>query len=89
MFLLDITCPIYALTGVICPTCGMTRAIYALINLNFKNYIVFNAMTPFVFLAVILLMCINQFKYKRIVYVFSVGILLANLVYYFVRLSYF
>lgn len=39
-------CPLYALTGIACPGCGLTRAFHALFNGDFLAAIHFNALTP-------------------------------------------
>ena len=45
----NITCPIKHMTGVPCPTCGMTRAMLALMRLDIKGYIEYNPMAFFMF----------------------------------------
>lgn len=37
-----IQCPFYALTGLYCPGCGITRCLFALLKLNFKEAFYFN-----------------------------------------------
>ena len=45
--LLGVGCPIYALFGIRCPTCGVTRALFALFESNWELYF---DMNPFAIL---------------------------------------
>ena len=47
-------CPLFALTGVPCPGCGMTRAFCALAHGEFLRAVHFNALSPALFLAGVL-----------------------------------
>ena len=54
--LLGIGCPIRYLTGVSCPGCGMTRAVRALFELDFKSAFEYHPMVfsmPLVFLYIL------------------------------------
>ena len=47
-FLLPIRCPILTFCHVPCPTCGMTRALFSLLKLDFAGYLHYNpAALPF------------------------------------------
>jgi len=47
LLFLDI-CPIKSIIGIPCPTCGMTRSLQALLNLDFRLSFYYNPMTiPF------------------------------------------
>jgi uncharacterized protein DUF2752 len=48
-----ILCPFRALTGLLCPGCGMTRAFCALGHGELRRAIGFNALSPLLFLAFI------------------------------------
>ncbi|MEP6945164.1 MAG: DUF2752 domain-containing protein [Acidobacteriota bacterium] len=39
-------CPLYALTGIACPGCGLTRAFHALFNGDLIGALDFNLLTP-------------------------------------------
>lgn len=44
-------CPLFTLTGLACPGCGMTRAFHALFNGDLAGALGYNALIPFVALA--------------------------------------
>jgi hypothetical protein len=46
-----ILCPFRAITGLLCPGCGMTRAFCALGHLEFRRAVHFNALSPILFLS--------------------------------------
>ena len=58
--LLNITCPIKAVIGIPCPTCGMTRAMISLFRADIKSYMTYNPMALPMIVAVLL------FIHKRI-----------------------
>ncbi len=43
---LKIQCPVYLLTGLLCPGCGNTRATLALLHFDFKSMLKFNLLYP-------------------------------------------
>lgn len=79
-----ITCPIKYITKVPCPTCGMTRAMMSLIRLDFKGYVEYNVMAFFMITAVMLLIHRNVFKERRWIDCYSMLVLAANLLVYFI-----
>lgn len=76
LFFTTIGCPIKYVTGVCCPGCGMSRALYYLITLDFKNAFY---MHPFIFLMpVCLVVFLKRNKmpkkiYNSLIIVFIVG----------------
>ncbi|HYO91110.1 MAG TPA: DUF2752 domain-containing protein, partial [Pyrinomonadaceae bacterium] len=50
-----VLCPFRALTHYPCPGCGMTRAFCALAHLEFWRAIKFNALSPLLFLAALVI----------------------------------
>ena len=83
----DVVCPIKRFLGVPCPTCGVSRALFALFRLNFAEYVTYNVMAPFLIAALVLIVNIELFKKKRTVYAVAYVILILNLIYYVVRLA--
>ena len=82
-----VPCLFYRITSVPCPTCNMTKAIFAMINGVFHSYIRYNVMALPVASALFVTLCANGFiKYKHILYTYSVIILAVNMIYYLHRL---
>lgn len=50
---LPLSCSFYYFTGLYCPGCGMTRALYSVIHFNFKAAFSFNLLWPFIALFVL------------------------------------
>lgn len=69
---LGIPCPVYRITGLLCPGCGNTRAALALLRLDFPAALGYNLLFPLEFgylLWVILRSCVaywrtGQFTYR-------------------------
>ena len=80
--LADVTCPIKAVMGMECPTCGTTRAMISLLSLDFKGYLYYNPMAVFLISALALFLIIDKLKHKRIVYFYGVSIVIVNFCYY-------
>ncbi len=88
-FALEITCPILALFGFPCPTCGVTRALLSLIFLKPLDYFRYNAMAiPLVF-ALFLALFEHRLRNRKAVIAAVFAILLINTVYYSIRLIYY
>ena len=81
-----IGCPFLRLFGVPCPTCGVTRAVISLLNGNPRGYLVYHPFAVPLVLSVLLMLHINKLKHQSEIFAFSVFVLLANLVWYIVRL---
>ena len=88
-FLLDIHCPFLLLTGSICPTCGSTRAILALLHGDFKGYLSYQPMA--VPLAIAVILCAHLQYMKKRLKKFATAIvaitLLSNTVIYILKLQ--
>lgn len=81
-----IGCPFQYVFLIPCPTCGVTRALIALLSADFAGYVAYNVMAIPLCIAVWLLLCADVFKRKHLVYGISGGILAINFVYYLVRI---
>ena len=80
---LGITCLFFKITNFYCPTCNMTRALFSLLCGNLTAYIKYNAMALPVFMAFVGEIFNRAFgRYKRMVHIGAVVILIANLLYY-------
>ena len=85
---MGIHCVFYKITGIPCPTCYMTRAIFSLIHGDISAYFNYNAMAlpvGIVFLSEIFIDC---FKNKNKVHIITTVILLINEGYYINRFLY-
>lgn len=79
---LGITCIIYELTGRRCPTCGMGRALIALLCGRVQLYFSYNAMALPVALAFVSELFGKRFgSHAVFVHIFSVSVLAINLLY--------
>lgn len=84
--LFNITCPIKQIIGVPCPTCGMTRAMLALIRLDIKGYMEYNPMAVFMFLAVFLYLHREYVKKKKWMDLYVTVVLAVNTIVYILNL---
>ncbi|KAF0092376.1 MAG: hypothetical protein FD141_560 [Fusobacteria bacterium] len=86
---LDITCLLRYITGIPCPTCGATRAMFSLARLDFVGYWFYNPMAfPLViaFLAVFHIKLLP--KWRILIYVYVGIVLVLTVVLYIYRLMY-
>ena len=83
-----VSCPFFALTGKPCPTCGVTRALWALLQGDAARYWHYQPMALPLVAAVGLCLHLRvlQRPYRQAAAVVSCGILLANGLVYFARL---
>lgn len=87
--LVHITCPILYLTGYICPTCGVTRALLALIHLNIQSYLSYQPMALPLAIVVLLAFHLQQMKkpFQTCATVFMVVVLFSNTVLYLHKIT--
>ncbi len=84
----NISCPVYEITAVPCPTCKMGRALCSLAKGELIAYVNYNIMAFPVALAFIGEVFIDSFKkYENIFRIYSVIILSINFIYYLLRLG--
>lgn len=82
-----INCLVRRITGLPCPACGMTRAVFALLRGDFLGYAASNAMALPVAAAFCGELFIKAFgKHKKSVHIYTVTVLVLNLIYYVLRL---
>jgi len=86
LFSIGITCPIKALTGVSCPSCGMTRAWISVLKLDFKSAFYFHPLfiMPLLYLIVFLLQKYIPSKIIRLLFILSLIIIF---IVYFMRMA--
>ena len=83
--LLKIGCLFRYLFAIPCPCCGMTRAFWALVELDAGAYLYYHALALPTLFGIWLVAHAKLFKHKRTLFVISVLLLLCNLAYYFSR----
>lgn len=82
----DFSCPFYKFTGLICPTCGVSRAMLSLFQLNIDMYIKYHPLAFFLVIAVLLLIHIQYLPHKRVIRIYSISILFVNLAVYIIKI---
>lgn len=85
---LHITCLFYELTSIPCPTCYMTRALFALAKGDIYTYMDYNIMAlpvATVFLGELFKDLLG--RYKHIFSIYAVMVLVLNFIYYLWRLN--
>lgn len=88
-YIIGISCPIRKIFSVPCPTCGMGRSFFALMRLDFKQYLFYNPMTLPFLLAIFLVFHRKLFKKrKKIIDGIITFIVLTSLFVYLFRLSF-
>lgn len=83
--ILGITCPIKALTGVSCPSCGMTRAWFNLLRLDFNRAFYYHPLFSFPLFFAIIYFFKDKFSKKFLRFLFVLGLLIVFIV-YFIRI---
>lgn len=79
---LGITCPIKALTGISCPSCGMTRAWYNLLRLDFNKAFYYHPLFSFPLFFVIIYFFKDKFSKNFLRFLFILGLLIIFIVYF-------
>lgn len=84
----DIGCVFRSLTGIPCPTCGATRAIFSLFTLDIRGYFYYHPMAFPMIIALLLTIHVRRFPQKSQKYLiaFSVIVFALTIVVYFFRL---
>ena len=84
----NITCILRYLFHVPCPTCGISRAIILMLNLEFTSSFYYHAFAVPISICTFLELHRNVFPInKRLIDIISLAVLIMNLIYYIYRLS--
>ena len=87
LYLFDIGCIFHKVFGIMCPTCGMSRAMVSLFFLNISGYLYYNIMALPVFIVTIELIWQEITKKKDKAFIISATIvLIINFIYYLFRI---
>ena len=81
-----ITCPILMLSGIPCPTCGVSRALLSLIHLDLISYTHYQPMAIPLILATVLSFHLKSIKRKQPIIIFIILVLTINLIIYAIKL---
>lgn len=86
---MGLPCPVTVLTGLFCPACGSTRAVFALLRGDWRQYFYYQPLAVPLMLAVLLCMHLSVMEKaaKKIAWVLIGGVLLSNTVLYIFRLA--
>lgn len=76
--LLDLRCPVLCLFGIPCPTCGVTRALGALLRLDIAGYLRYNWMALFLVSAVLLYLYRDCFCRRGAITAYTMAVLGLN-----------
>jgi hypothetical protein len=49
-------CPLYTLTGIPCPTCGLGRTLYEIVHLHLDKLFYFNPSAPFIYIVLLVIL---------------------------------
>lgn len=89
--LINIPCPFRKYFGIPCPTCGLTRSIKSLFELDIKKSLEYHPMTIFILPAVILIILTDKYKidprYKKIIDAYFCITALMTFITYVIRLK--
>lgn len=85
LFMLGIRCPIRFITGISCPGCGMTRALWSALHLDFGSAFSYHALWPLV-VAFVICYVVSQYRNKTIRSEFIWILACIFIVYYLYRL---
>ena len=87
-YYLDIGCVLRAATGIPCPTCGATRAVFSLLTFDLGGYFYYHPMAVPIVIALLLGVHIGRFKesHRRWIVGYVVSVVVLTLVLYVFRL---
>ena len=81
LYLLGVGCPIKYYTGISCPGCGMTRAVWAALHLDFSTAWHYHPLYPLIPVMTVLLLLQNRLSRKLNILLWTLLFLLLLLVY--------
>jgi hypothetical protein len=86
LYAFGLHCPIAYITGIDCPTCGISRALLSILKLDFKASFNYQPLAVPVVIAVWLLLNLEFFKHKKIILSISLSIVVLNFILYLSRI---
>lgn len=82
-------CPIRYVLNIPCPTCGMTRALFSLLKLDFSSYFLYNPMAlPLAAVILLQIYAHKHTRFKKIINAVTIVTALLIFIVYIIRLYY-
>lgn len=86
LYLTNIGCPIKFITGISCPGCGMTRALFSLLRLDVKNAVYYHPLV-FVMPVIVIIILLRNKLGRRLFKIFTVFFIVLFIVVYICRMA--
>ncbi len=84
--LTDFSCPLFRILKIPCPTCGVTRAMFALLRLDLTAYVHYQPLALPLCVAVWLMLNVDLWKHKRAAAGFAIAVAAVNVFFWIYRL---
>ena len=86
LYLTNIGCPIKFITGISCPGCGMTRALFSLLRLDVKSAVYYHPLVIVMPVIVIIILLRNKLG-RRLFKIFTVFFIVLFIAVYICRMA--
>lgn len=86
LYLTNIGCPIKFITGISCPGCGMTRALFSLLRLDVKSAVYYHPLVFVMPIIVIIILLRNKLG-RRLFKIFTVFFIVLFIAVYICRMA--
>lgn len=86
LYLTNIGCPIKFITGISCPGCGMTRALFSLLRLDVKSAVYYHPLV-FVMPVIVIIILLRNKLGKRLFKIFTVFFIVLFIAVYICRMA--
>ena len=86
LYLTNIGCPIKFITGISCPGCGMTRALFSLLRLDVKNAVYYHPLV-FVMPVIVIIILLRNKLGRRLFKIFTVFFIVLFIAVYICRMA--
>lgn len=86
LYLTNIGCPIKFITGISCPGCGMTRALFSLLRLDVKSAVYYHPLV-FVMPVIVIIILLRNKLGRRLFKIFTVFFIVLFIAVYICRMA--